>query len=428
MSVFLSIIQLLTILLICIYEYKRKYTSVFLWAALLVMFGIPHFLSVLLGITPYGSEVMIKASFFVICFNLVYFITKLIIIKVFPNYKPFVIKNSNLDKPSMKDKVLTSFLFILLTLSLIILLGFIIRHLGSLMNSSWGNLYTLNGELGFRSPLRYANFLLFASAGVALVFRYYNKHLLFYISIGMIVFYSLLTGNRIIILPAIMAVLIPLVFNKKRSISFKQVVLYGSLACITIYTVYSLRLLRIYGGVYNFISDFNFTEVNNQILTMILTGDGELGLRNAFYHFIYFNNYFENFNQGHTYIRLLLMPIPTGITGGIKPPDFAVSMGSAYISDHINPNFSMHPTLYGDVFANFWWFGILFGAFWAVFTYILDKLINRRNVVIKITLMVLLCTVYIIIARGSVYNGLFIGFVGTIIIGSFYIMSKVRLR
>ncbi len=436
MNVFLSLIQLITIILICIYEYKKKYTSVFLWATLLIMFGFPHFLSVISKNISYDEDTLIKASIFVILFNVVYFSTKAFIVLIerglakrnvrdIEGHKLNEIRMQNIVN---RDKCLTKLFFIILVFCLFVLVAFSIRHLGSIANSSWGNFRNLNNELGFSSSLRYANLLFFASAGVALVYKNYSKKTMMLAALGIITFYSMLTGNRITILPAFMTIIIPFVFNNRKKLSLRQVIIFSLIAFFAIYMVYLLRFLRIYGGFYNFIREFNFVEINSRILDMLLDGDGELGLRKAFYHFIYYDNNFANFNKCHTYIRLLLIAIPTSLIPEIKPPDFAISMGSAWSMDPYNTVYSMHPTLYGDCFANLWWFGILLGAFWAVFSCILDKYMNKKNKVIKSMLMVLFGTVYVIAGRGSVYNGFFIGLVGAIVIEIIYLVSRFRLK
>ena len=73
-----------------------------------------------------------------------------------------------------------------------------------------------------------------------------------------------------------------------------------------------------------------------------------------------------------------------------------------------NTSYSMHPTLYGDCFANLWWFGIILGHFWA--------------------LLVLLGTAYVIVGRGSVYNGLFYAFAGTLVILIVDKVSGIKLK
>ena len=73
-NIVLGVMQLISIIFVSIYEYNKKSIAVFLWATLLVMFGIPHVLSILTGTFDYGDDVMIKASIFVVLFNFLYII------------------------------------------------------------------------------------------------------------------------------------------------------------------------------------------------------------------------------------------------------------------------------------------------------------------------------------------------------------------
>jgi hypothetical protein len=239
--------------------------------------------------------------------------------------------------------------------------------------------------------------------------------------------YTFITGNRIIVLPILVSLVILFTFNQKNKITIKKILVFSILAAFTVYLVYYLRLLRIYGGFSNLITA-NFIEVNSQVLSMILNGEGELSLRNAFYHFIYHENNFENFSEGQTYLRLLLIAFPTSLTGGLKPPDFSYSMGSAWKGLPLNSGYSMHPTFYGDIFGNFSWGGIIFAVMWAVITLIVERLVKRKNLPVSQLMTVLFGTVYVIVGRGSVYNGFFIGYTGTIIIGLLYLLSRLRIK
>ena len=158
---------------------------------------------------------------------------------------------------------------------------------------------------------------------------------------------------------------------------------------------------------------------------MILSGDGELSLRNAFYHFIYYNNNFNNFNMGHTYIRLLLIVIPTSLILELNHLILRF-LWVAHGHNPYNTTYSMHPTLYGDCFANLWWFGILLGIFWALFSFFIDKFIIKKNEVVRMMLMVLFSTAFVIAGRGSVYNGFFIAFAGTIIVAGINLASRIN--
>lgn len=434
-NILLATLQLITIIIISIYEYRRKSIALFLWATLLLMFGFPHILSIITGTSNYNDNIMIKASIFVILFNFLYICSKIILYRVFNGDHKLeedeigaTMLNNDLSKKHQRiSSKATRLYFMLLLLSFFILVFYSIKYLGSISNSSWGEFRRINNELGPKSLLRYATFIFFGSAGVSLVYFSNKKDIMALFSLMIIVLYSLITGNRITMLPAIVTIILLYTFLSDMKLSFKKIVGFSLMGFFVLYIVYFLRLLRVYGGVYNLISNYNFIELNAQVFDMLLNGNGELGLRKAFYHFIYYENNFANFNKGHTYIRLLLIGIPTALIPAIKPPDFAISMGSAWSGNPYNTVYSMHPTLYGDCFANLWWFGVLLGIFWALFSYQIDKFIYGKNKTTKMMFMVLFSTAYVIAGRGSVYNGFFIAFIGTIIIFIVNLISRIKL-
>ncbi|MGL5751693.1 MAG: O-antigen polymerase [Paraclostridium sp.] len=424
MSAVVGLLQLISIVVVIFYEYTKKYISVFMWGTLLILFGVPHFIAILFNKYEYNEEVMIQASIFVILFNLVYLVSRIIISSII-NTKTK--SDNNLDMDNYTNKKIVKLLFITLLICIFILLFYSRKYLGGIFNASWGGFYNLNQELGSRNLLRYTQFLFFASAGVVLIFKQKKRKVLFCIASIIIILYSTITGNRITILPLLVSIILPFIYDNKKVISIKNIVILIILGIVAVYLVYFFRLLRIYGGMSEILSSLSLQSINSLVIDMILSGDGELSLRNAFYHFIQYNNEFPNFNEGHTYLRLLFMIIPSSLLGGMKPPDFAISMGSAWTYDFQNTTFSMHPTLYGDVFANFYWGGIIWAIFWAIFNVVVEKIINRKNRVVKNVLQVLLGTVFIIIARGSVYNSIFIGVVGFIIISLIYWLSRIKI-
>lgn len=435
MDVLFGIIQLVSIIMIGIYEYRKKSISIFMWATLLVMFGIPHLLSILINNIEYSKDVMMKASIFVILFNFFYLFTKLLLIEYNDNRINKQVKSDNESEEknvlilsnNSEDRRLRRNYFIVLLISFLILVYYSRKYLGSLKYSSWNSLRGINSELGFRSLLRYGNFLFFSSAGVFLVYINYRKKFMSVLSLLLIIVYSLSIGNRMTMLPAIVAIIILNIFYGNEKLNCRKVFIFSVLGALTLYIINFLRILRFGGGFYKMLRQFNFSTINSQVFEMMLNGEGELGLRKAFYYFIYRDNDFANFNKGHTYIRLLLIAIPTFLIPGIKPPDFAISMGSAWSGNPYNTVYSMHPTLYGDCFANLWWFGIFLGIFWAIFSFLIDRFINDNAAVVKTMLMVLFGVAYVIVGRGSVYNGIFIAFIGTIIILSINLLSRLRL-
>jgi len=432
-NLMLGTIQFASISIIAFLEYKARSLSLFLWGTLLIMFGFPHLFVILLGISGYDELVMIKASLFVILFNIVYLITRMILTK---GFRSLVMKTCLANAALVHNKKSKDFItirmnryhFIVLCISLSILLYFVYRYLGGLSGASWGAFRRLNSKLGLKSLQRYGTFLFFGSAGVALSFAVNQKRNMFLMTMTMIVVYCLLTGNRITILPAMVTIVLIYLRSESTNLSAKKIAGLLIISFFAIYVIYMLRLLRFYGGFYNMFSTRSLVELNGQVLEMLLNGEGELGLRRAFYHFIKYDNNFANFNKGHTYIRLLLIGVPSFIIPDIKPPDFAISMGSAWSMNPYNTTYSMHPTLYGDCFANLSWFGVFLGIFWGLFVYFADKKIAQEVTSAREISMVLLGTVYVIIGRGSVYNGIFYGFAGVLVIICIKLLSRFRLR
>ena len=122
-----------------------------------------------------------------------------------------------------------------------------------------------------------------------------------------------------------------------------------------------------------------------------------------FYFFIDNNNQVEVFNKGSTYLRMLLVFVPSRLTFGIKPESFDLIMGQAI---GMAEGGSTHPTLFGDCFGNFSWFGAAMGIFWALFCNAVDYIIERRpDDFFKIMIYFMAAYAYVVMGRGSVYNG-----------------------
>ena len=170
------------------------------------------------------------------------------------------------------------------------------------------------------------------------------------------------------------------------------------------------------GTLGDFISNFSFTDIWEYSLNSISSSGGEIGVRNAFYKYIENQNQFEGFNTGADYIRMMLFWLPTSWSFGIKPSDFAVTMGSAWLG-YSQTAFSMHPTLYGECYANLNIFGVFLAIFWAAFSYILDRMIiKKEDYVLRCGLAVLVGLNYIMVARESAYNAFFTIMMGVIVL------------
>ncbi len=406
MSILLGIIQFIIILYILFYEYKRRSASVFLWVMLFVIFAISHLATCLMGSNTFSVDALNEVSLYVILFCAIYHITILLFGRKESNV-------FNVDRIKLRDEALkyrkyitrfSNVLAVIMVLVVIIRLFLLITGSGGLQNISWATMRHMSSTDGVFSFSELFSVLYFVGS-VALLLALLEKKYKKVIFLSLLVIIEvIISRNRIEILPLICTFL-SLFIMKYKTLSLRLVIILAASLVIIIYTVYGLRVFRHYGTLSDFASDFSVTSFNDKVNQYIQTDNGELGLKNFFYYFAENKNNFENFGEGHTYKRMLLFMVPTSLSFGLKPPDFAISMGHAV--DPTISGYSVHSTLFGDCYANFGFLGFVFmGIFWAIFVLLLDKLIIKTNSnYLKVSVFFVIAITYIIIGRGSVYNG-----------------------
>lgn len=423
MIVILGLWQLLNCLAILLYEYRKKSVSVFFWAVCMVIFSMPHMISIVSNTTDFSDLVLNRASIFVIGFQFFYIITRLIILK---NKKFEAIKSESeikkeIKKDDEREKIEFNRIFKLNILVFFIFAIYFIFRFGSISDLSWGEVYQASISISnfqdrILEYLKSINHILFfAVTGLLISSIYRKKKKTSLFIVFLILFYSFSTRNRITLLPLLVAI-ITLFIMKNKKINLKQILIFLVLGVIAVYIVYAVWIFRHVGTVTNFFNQYTFSTFNTEVLNAILNGEGEFSLKNIFYYFININNDFPGLGDGATYVRLLLMYLPTKFCFGLKPDDFAITMSSAYTGNIYNTNYSVHPTFFGDLFANFYFYGILFGILWAIIFYCVDKYISKKDNIIRCSLIVIWGTCFVIMARGSVYNSLYIAISSTIIL------------
>ncbi len=401
MMMILGIAQFLVIASITIYEFKYKSPAVFLWATLLIMFGIMHMINSFTGDQVYPDSVMISASLFAIGFCIMYVLVRIIYIRsrryTARNY--FIYENI---KENMKEEnTHDSLLFFIFLLAMALKLIPYMRYVGSILSSSWSTGRDYSATLGYVNTEQIARIFVYSLSGLTAVL-YIKRNKKWIIVSAIVLFGVLLSRNRIEILPLLCSIIAIFLYKTDR-LRIRTIILAAISAVAVIYIVYALRVFRHYGTVQDFINNFDFAEFNAKIRLYLATDNGELGLRRDFYYFINGKNNFEDFGKLHSYIRMLFVYLPTSWSFGLKPSDFAIAMGQA---TGMVAGGSTHPTLFGDCYANLGAFGICLGSFWAIYVSVIDSIIVKRSkTFIQILLFILNAVVYVIIGRGSVYNG-----------------------
>lgn len=387
-------------------EYKNKSSSIFLWATLMLMFGVMHLITVIIGKSGYSTSTINGASIFVILFSTLYLITRLMISFVQVNKTTL-----NFEKIDYTDNKLFSILFILLIVSFAIKNINFIKFTGGVLNSSWGEYREYSQNLDYVNGIKIVD-IIFSSLSGLLLFSYYNRKKIKFLIVFLIyAVNTIIFRHRIAVLPILCSVIAIYLFRIKK-VNFVKIITIIMMSIIVIYIVYGLRVLRYYGTIDNLLKTATFKDFNTGIINFIINDDGELSLRKLFYYFIENNNNFAGFGKGATYKRMLFVLIPTKFSFGLKPDDFAITMGSAM---GMRYGGSVHPTLFGDAFANYGYYGVFTGIFWALYASIIDYIVRGRSKVIWIHLHYILNAIcFVTIGRGSVYNSFFNMIYGTL--------------
>ena len=395
----LSIIQLLLIIAIIYFEYSRKSASVFLWAMLFLLFGIMHCKTVFTRANEFPVWVYDSASVFVICFCVIYLLTRIVFCPVYTIRLPKFTEENNLTDGNKRFLNIT---IIILSLTVAYRVYAVASFSGGLLNTSWSMGRDASASKDYFSEDQVIICLYNYACSAILLSIFYKKRIQAIYCILLVFFCAIITRNRIVFLPILVSIIAYYLYNGTR-LSLKKILILLGIGAFSILVIYALQIFRYYGNFIQLYEQFDINDFDSKILTNISNDKGDIGLREVFYYFIYNNNNFENFGKGHSYIRLFLVFLPTSYSGGLKPPDFAISMGTA-MNTGIK-GFSTHPTLFGDCYANFGYYGVFLGIFWAGFMQIFDFLINKqKRLEIKLCLIMLCGNAYIIIGRGSVYN------------------------
>ena len=407
-----GVMQFLLISWICYFEFRNKSSVVFLWGTLLIIYGVMHIFASFIGDINYDDAILLDASVFVVLFCCFYICTRILI----TDYVFIMQMHHKMLSSTLIEKQNANYMqYVFILLALVILGRMLIINYasGGILNSSWGGIREYQTTVSYMNCGQILNVLFFVLSGILLIFLILRKRILALATVFLLIINVLITRNRIEVLPLICPFISLFIFKTKK-VNINTILWLIIIGISTIFIIYGLRAYRYYGSVANFFINFNGSDFINQIQEFIKTNNGELGLRRYFYYFIEHNNNFVGFGKGASYIRMLLVFIPTKWSVGIKPNDFAITMGTAV---GMGPGGSMHPTLFGDCYANLGWWGIFLGIFWAIYATLFDKLItSRKNITSSCLIYSLNASMFCMVGRGAVYNAFAIVAWGTLVI------------
>lgn len=420
MVVFLSVIQFLCIVVIMVLEFNKKSPAVFLWATVFLMFGVMHMVSCIAGTNAYSGAVLNEASLFVIGFCAVYALMRILLLKGRVTTPHPYLEDGYLTQLSRQvSRAESTFFFVVLCMAVVADIADKVIAMGGLGNTSWGASREMQQSYLNISQITSVIFLLLSGL---LLYALMRRHYTYAGMVALVILIKVvISRNRVEVIP-LFACLLGYYLIKRRRITIKMGIFCLICACLVIYVVYALRAYRWYGTIDNFLHTVTFQNFNEQILEFFREDNGELGLRKWFYYYIDGDNQFKDFGQGHSYLRVLMTFIPTRFSLGLKPADFAQAMGSAI---GMIPGGSMHPTLFGDAYANFGIWGIFAGAFWAGYVTLADKIMEfLRNDICVFFAYTICAYAYVVEGRGAIYNGNVMMAYGLVVLMVLYVAKR----
>lgn len=400
----LLIVLWLLNLYVLFYEWRKKSLGTVLWAMLFVVFTLPH--SVHLYIGDYNKNVLDTATVYAIIFIFLYSIIRFI---YFYYAESPVIEFNFRDCYKTPEKLFNMVFAVYLVCFLITAITFYGKGF-TLLGSSWSDtLYMKQTMLEVITGQ-----IVVAFSGLGFVCLSKNKKLHFVICLGIYIFCLLWSKSRYNLLGFITPFIIFFIFNKDK----RKVVLGITSGVFLVLLVFVFQQIRWLQDV-TLVSSVGAGEILRRSFEYMKEGGGEFGLLKAFYYFIEKNNNFVNFGEGLGYIRLLLLLIPSAILKS-KPRDFAIDMYKEWT--HVdNPRGTMHPTLYGDTFANFGFAGCFMGLLYGLFIIFIDENIKRtQDPMIRVMKISMGCTMFVLLGRGAMYNAIFNFIIGWLVLEAIY--------
>ena len=175
MTEILGIIQCLLISLICYLEFKNKSSAVFLWATLLIMFGVMHLITSINGDFEYNNIVLQNASIFVIIFCMFYFS-----IRVLTSYKNslYIYIKTNFNDIVGHNKSCDRLLFFILLCIGLWRIWSMIWYADGILNTSWATMRSYSKTLNYMNFNQLFTIIFFSLSGLPLLFALKKERLI----------------------------------------------------------------------------------------------------------------------------------------------------------------------------------------------------------------------------------------------------------
>lgn len=392
LDIIIYIISFISLFCLFTLFYLKRSVLVFIPVVLGVLYYFPAFFDVFYGNYIYSNHIVRDANLFALYVNFNLFFCAFFIYR-------FIKLNNNLISISGNDdnyKTIKIFFAIQLISLVFLVYGVYVATGGNILSYSWA---TKNELEGGNFAFLISSYLFIVSSGVVFLSWYLKYRKVFLLSVVLVVLYIIIIRSRGFIVPVLMIFGFYYLVWKRKVFSS---ILFGILFLFLFFALQQIRYL----GELNNVSDIKFGVMVGNIIDKIMSEDSEFSLRNSFYYFIQNYNYLvERYSFGNfqTYRRIFFFFDVFNL--GLKPNDFTNTMYRAYYGDSaVLANPTLHPTMYGNLYANGLYVSSLIFTLFFSFLIFIEKFIREKGGLIYWFIMPIFLYSCIFIARGSMAN------------------------
>jgi len=372
-------------------HFRKLPEMILIWAAIGFFFYAGFIFAALDG-TPYSETTLTEALWFSIAFNSSYIIFLTFISALLPRFltSPHLITGGarRFARNASRDWQRFTNLILFILLALVALTSFLLmRETGSPFGQNWRDNKEIEGYIFLQNTY-------FAVACAPYLLFLAKRRLYAICAAGLCFIFVIQFQSRSLLLPAAMPFVIHYIFVNRKILKG----LVGSVLFVLIaFAVQQLRYV------------FSDLEVNTESVSAIFSnaattigeGGGDLSIIETFFFVIERGHLINGEGEGRTFLRLLFFFLPSG---GLKPPDFTYEIWNA-VTGLYGMGGSLHPTLYGAYYADLGWpslvlIFILFVPFLLLRTFSVYFRMEYIQFIGPLSMGAVL------VARGSLYNGI----------------------
>ncbi|MBD3177614.1 MAG: hypothetical protein GF320_20780 [Armatimonadia bacterium] len=215
---------------------------------------------------------------------------------------------------------------------------------------------------------------------------------------GVLFFCFMLNPSRSAILPAVGPFALLVVYGGRRG-AMGALLLIGGLGLAYVFFAF-LQIVRWFG-----MDLFSSPEALTLLAERLVAGQGEFQAHWSYYFALERGHELDTFMELGAVRRTLLMPIPTGLTGGIKPLDPNNELALACYPEWSSSQYfaTLHPLAFGSAYLDMGWAGVLMGVAWGLVLHGQMKLGGPQSLSRRLLWLGPVCTFWVLVGRGTVY-------------------------